>query len=392
MTKHIVRSSYTWLAYAMLGYYAYMQASLGPVMPFLRDELKFSYSVAGLHISLFALGMSIAGFTGERVIARIGRYWTFWLGSFGMLIGALIFVLARTPVLTITASFIMGLIGSYTLIMIQATLADEFGEKRAIALTESNIGAYIFVVLSPAAISLGMRLLDDWRLVFWLGMVFWIAAFLTCRTIALPQRSNPMDKVAAIDTPLPRLFWLYWLALLAGVAVEWCVIFWTPDLLINHTGLSTETASLAMTLFFVAMAGGRAIGSVLSRHYRTFYLLLLAQGIAIVGFLFLWLSPIIALTYVGLLLVGLGIANLFPLGLATASTIGAAHADKASSRISQAAGLAILIVPLLLGNLADQTGIFIAFGFGLVLLVVQPIIVAYGLRMERVGRMGEANA
>jgi fucose permease len=384
MTANIVRSSYTWLAYSMLGYYAYMQASLGPVMPFLREELNLSYSVAGLHISMFALGMSIAGFTGERVTARLGRYWTFWLGGLGMVIGAVIFVLVHIPVLTITASFIMGLIGTYALIMIQATLADEFGQQRAVALTESNIVAYVFVVLSPVAISLGMRLFSDWRLVFWLGIVFWIAAFLVCRNLALPQRKIAPDKPRIADNaPLPRLFWLYWTALFAAVSAEWCVIFWTPDFLINHTGLTAEAASLAMTIFFVAVVVGRSIGSVLSRRYRALYLLLFAQGIALVGFPFLWLSQTLILTYFGLILVGLGIANLFPLGLATASTIGEEQADKASSRISQAAGLAILIMPLVLGNVADQTGIFVAFGFGLVLLIVQPMIVAYGLYMER---------
>ena len=167
------------------------------------------------------------------------------------------------------------------------------------------------------------------------------------------------------------------------------MIFWTPDFLINHTGLAPETASLAMTLFFVAVVVGRAIGSVLARRYRAFYLLLVAQGIALVGFPFLWLSQTNILTYFGLILVGLGIANLFPLGLATASTIGEEQADKASSRISQAAGMAILIMPLVLGNVADQTGIFMAFGFGLVLLIVQPVIVAYGLYMERASQAAQ---
>jgi MFS transporter, DHA1 family, inner membrane transport protein len=350
----------------------------------LREELNLSYSVAGLHISMFALGMSIAGFTGERVTARLGRYWTFWLGGLGMVIGAVIFVLVHIPALTITASFIMGLIGTYTLIMIQATLADEFGQQRAVALTESNIVAYVFVVLSPVAINLGMHLLNDWRLVFWLGIAFWILAFLVCRNLALPQCKISPDKPHIADNaPLPRLFWLYWTALFAAVSAEWCVIFWTPDFLINHTGLTPEAAAFAMTIFFIAIVVGRSIGSVLARRYRALYLLLIAQGIALVGFPFLWLSQTIILTYFGLILVGLGIANLFPLGLATASTIGEEQADKASSRISQAAGMAILIMPLLLGNVADRTGIFIAFGFGLILLIVQPIIVAYGLRMER---------
>jgi fucose permease len=137
----------------------------------------------------------------------------------------------------------------------------------------------------------------------------------------------------------------------------------------------------------VAIIIGRLVGSILSRRYRALYLLLLAQGIAIIGFPFLWLSDSVALTYFGLTLVGLGVANLFPLGLAMASNIGEEYADKASSRVSQAAGLAILIAPFVLGNLADGIGIFVAYGVGLVLLVVQPIIVLFGLRAERLSKL-----
>ena len=387
MTANIIRSSYTWLAYGMLGFYAYMQASLGPAMPFLREELNLSYTVAGLHISLFALGMSIAGFTGERITARLGRYWTFWLGGLGMVIGAIILVSVHIPVLTLSASFVMGLLGTYTLIMIQATLADEFGQQRAVALTEANIVASIFAASSPAIIGLGIGLFDDWRLVFWVGVAFWLLAYVARRTVDLPQRKKlkvPSDKSS--DEPLPRLFWLYWLTLFAAVAVEWSVISWTPNFLIDHMQLLPETASLAMTFFFVAIIVGRFVGSILARHYRALYLLLLAQGIAIIGFPFLWLSDSVALTYFGLTLVGLGVANLFPLGLATASNIGEEYADKASSRVSQAAGLAILTAPFVLGNLADGIGIFMAYGVGLALLVVQPMIVLFGLRAERLSK------
>lgn len=387
MTSKIARSSYTWLAYVMLGFFSYMQASLGPLMPFLREELNLTYRVAGLHISFFALGMSIAGFTGERVVARLGRYNTFWLGGAGMCIGAVIFVLVGIPALTITASLIMGLLGGYVVIMVQATLADEFGKQRGIALTESNIVASLFAAFAPVVIGLGIWLVNDWRLVLWLGIAFWIIAFLSRRNLELPQgKKISATATNAKSEPLPRLFWLYWVVLFVGVAVEWSVIFWTPDFLVNHIQLTPETTSLAMTLLFGAIIVGRIIGSALVRRYRALHLLLLAQSLAILGFPFLWLSNASLLTYFGLILVGLGIANFFPLGLATASNIGEAQVDKASARISQATGLAILIVPLILGNLADQIGIFAAYGIVLGFLAVQPMVALFGLRVERLSK------
>ena len=45
--------------------------SLGPLMPFLSTELNLNYTISGLHFSAYALGMTLAGFTGERV--SLGR-------------------------------------------------------------------------------------------------------------------------------------------------------------------------------------------------------------------------------------------------------------------------------------------------------------------------------
>ncbi|MBZ0306629.1 MAG: hypothetical protein K8I82_11230, partial [Anaerolineae bacterium] len=74
------RDRFTWMGYLMLAYYAYLQASLGPLMPFLRKEMQLNYTVAGLHFSAFALGMVLAGLTGDRVAERVGRRGLYWAG------------------------------------------------------------------------------------------------------------------------------------------------------------------------------------------------------------------------------------------------------------------------------------------------------------------------
>ncbi|MCS7071754.1 MAG: MFS transporter, partial [Anaerolinea sp.] len=117
-----VRDRFTWLAYFMLAYYAYLQATLGPAMPFLGEELSMSYTVRGLHLSAFALGMILAGMLGDRVAARASRRLTFWIGAGGMAAGAAALTVMRTPALTILSAFIMGTVGSFLLVMIQAAL------------------------------------------------------------------------------------------------------------------------------------------------------------------------------------------------------------------------------------------------------------------------------
>lgn len=87
--KRFTRDRFTWLAYAMLAFFSYMQNALGPIMPFLRSELQLSYAAGGLHVSAFALGMIIAGFSAATLAARWGRHTIFWAGAGGMALGAL---------------------------------------------------------------------------------------------------------------------------------------------------------------------------------------------------------------------------------------------------------------------------------------------------------------
>ena len=56
-----VRDRLTWLAYAMLACVAYAQSTVGPALPFLRDELKLTYTQGGFFPAAMALGIMAWG-------------------------------------------------------------------------------------------------------------------------------------------------------------------------------------------------------------------------------------------------------------------------------------------------------------------------------------------
>ena len=195
-TNLFVRDRFTWLAYLMLAYYAYAQATLGPLMPFLRAELDLNYTVAGLHISAFALGMILAGLLGDRWAQRRGRRFVFWAGGAGMAAGALILAVSHHVVLTITGALVMGWLGSFLLVMIQATLSDRHGEQRAIALTESNVAASISAALAPVLIGTFQRLGFGWRTALYVAAAAFLLLFVYFQPEPIPD-NRPTDP----DTP-----------------------------------------------------------------------------------------------------------------------------------------------------------------------------------------------
>ena len=105
---------------------------------------------------------------------------------------------------------------------------------------------------------------------------------------------------------------------------------------------------------------GRTAGSRLLRHARPQHLFSLALLVAALGFLLYWwaLQPVLAT--VGLFVLGLGVALLYPLTLGFAIGAAGDRADAASARFMLAAGLAIASMPALLGALADEVGLHMA--------------------------------
>lgn len=376
------RDRFTWLAYLLLAYYAYMQASLGPLMPFLAAEMGMSYTVRGLHLSAFALGMIIAGSTAERAAQRYGRSRLLWVGGGGMACAALVLTAVRTPALTIAASLAMGMIGSYLLVMIQATLSDHHGSNRSIALTESNVCASLAAMCAPLLISQGEGLSLGWRLAILVGAGAWVVLAVTGRGVPIPAEP-PVSAAQDRDRRLPRLFWIYWLVVLLGVSVEWSVVFWSSEYLEQVVGLDRITAAGALTFFFLAAVIGRFAGSRLAHRIKPGILLIGAAALVVAAFPVFWLARSPTIAVAALFAIGLGIANLFPLTLSAGTTVAAGSANLASARISLASGLAILIAPQALGSLADSAGIQSAFALAGVGAVTVLILAACATLAQR---------
>jgi len=253
--------------------------------------------------------------------------------------------------------------------MIQATLADKHGERRAIALTEANILASVTAALAPLVVGLGQAISTGWRLVLYVGVAAWGITYFVSYRVRLPDENQSIaGRASQPNKPLPRAFWAYWLVVFLSVSIEWCMIFWSADFLEKVAGLGKEMAATSVSLFFVASVIGRAAGSYLTRRVDTGKLLLIAVAIVLVGFPIFWLTRAPLLTVIGLGLCGLGIANLFPLTLSAASNTAPKQTNAASARVSLAAGLAILIAPQILGSAADLVGIQNAYGIVILLL------------------------
>ena len=150
LTDKFIRDRFTWLAYLLLGYFAFTESTFGPLMPFFSDELHLNYTQISLHFGAGAIGAMVMGLIGERVLGWLGRRVAMWLGAFGMAAGYLTLTLGRGPMITIGGLILAGVSGSLLLMAVQTGLVDRHGKRRAIALAEGNTGASLTAMLAPA--------------------------------------------------------------------------------------------------------------------------------------------------------------------------------------------------------------------------------------------------
>ena len=362
------RTPLTWLNYALLAFYAYYQAGLGPLMPFLRDELNLSYTQGGFYPSAFALGMIGAGVGGASLAQWLGRRAVLWGGTAVLSFSVLGLLFGPSMWISLPAVFSMGLAGTLVMVMIQAILADAHGASRATALTEANVAASLSATIPPLAVGglvilgLGWRAAYLWPLLV-IALLAWWGSKLTIPTPTAVDKTRPA-------APMPRSFWFIWVVLVFSVAAEWCVVLWSADYLETVVGFVRAEAALLMALFFGAAVAGRLIGSRLTRTYNSERLLQAALFISMLGFLLFWQAPFTAVRLVGLVISGMGIANLFPLAMSTAVSIDPAQSNRTSALAALGGGLAIFLAPLLLGGFADQWGLQTAMTIIPVLLLV----------------------
>jgi MFS family permease len=361
----------------------YLQAALGPLTLLLQGPLHLSYVEVSLPTAAFALGVILVGLTGGRVLAA----WKYpvqhllWLCGSAVALGAIFLIISANILFLVGSTFFMGMFSGLMQCLLQARLAEHHQERRTIALTEANVMASAGAVLAPLFIGGFQSTGAGWRLAILCAPTLFVGSALYFRRMAVPREASAARERPVASGSFPLAFWLYWLVLICSVAVEWSIIVWSA-LTLEKSGVPVSVATMLVSLFFVAEMGGRLLGSRVARRASGPALLLTSLALTALGFGFFWLCPLAVVKIGGLLLAGLGVANLYPLSLAIALGTVPGRMGVASARLSLGGGLATLAAPLALGWLAGQLGIQLAYGIIPLLLALAVTLTVLANRLN----------
>ena len=365
------RGSTTWLLYGAFSCMAFLLNGLGAVLEPLQKDLHVSRGVVAFYPSLFAAGLLVVGLAGGRVVSWMGRAAALRLALGGMLLGGLLIAIPA-GVATFLGALSLGLGAALLIQLLPAMLSAIHPRAPAAAIGEANGLASAASILAPLAVSGALIAGLGWRPGYLIPPLVALAAItLPAWLLRIPNsRTSPRE----IDAGVPRRMLGRWVDVLVAVSIEFCVVFWAASALIAWDHASLSLAPALISLFLLGMATARALSVQIIRRIPNQRALILAcTGVATAGFALFWAAPTLTFAAAGLLVVGLGVALLYP---TTVSRVVAAwpHApDLAAARAALASGLAIGGAPFLLAQLSDVIGLRMAFFIVPALLLVLAI-------------------
>jgi hypothetical protein len=362
-----------WPSYLTIAAVGYAVYGVGAITPNLRSQLGLSDGQVGLHSSAMAIGFILAGVLAAPLDRRFGESRVRAAAMVGLAVAIVALAVAPALGLTLTAAALVGL-GSGTLLgYANAILGLPGGRLARLRVARANVWAMVSAFVCPVVLAGAAVAGLPWGV----GLA---PALVLLLVIGVDLRGGPRLGGATeyvTGGSLPRGYWLAWAFLVAAIAVEFSIVFWGATLIERRTGVDTPVAILLGGLFLGGMFAGRSAQSLgLGTGGGLRRPAALGVGLAAVGASIAWLSTVPVLSGAGLFIAGLGVAGLYPLGVAAALATAPGQPTLAGTRLTLASGVAILAAPVALGVAADFTGVPVAWGLVVVLAVVALGLVA----------------
>lgn len=327
-----------------------------------------SSSVAGLHSLLLAGGVILSGFTSVALVRRWAR--------FGLARRAVLVVAAGIGLfcggsllsgfelaITLPTMLVIGLAGGLALNVSTTVLQEHHGRFGPAVLTLANAAAAGVGLITPLAVGAATAVGLTWRAALILVVPIAAAAFVMVgrQRGSAAYAARPRGAGRFSVRGFPGAYWPAMLAVVCAVAIEFCLVTWTPDLLVERTGMASSTASGMVAAVVGGMALGRLVLAPLARRWSPLSLFLVGVAVTLAGWAVAWLSGAALVSVAGLLLLGVGLGGQYPLGAAMTITASGGHPDRAVAVLAVGVGLASGLGPFAVATLSDTLGVQTAF-------------------------------
>jgi len=333
---------------------------VGVATGFLKKDFGLSDSVAqllpfGVFIWFALLAIPTGVFQdrkGKRLTVNIGMLIT----GIGMLIP---FVYYSLPT-AIIGFAVLGIGNTILQVSANPLLLDiSPTESKAANLSLSQFVKAIASMLGPIIAASLALYTGNWKLIFPIYAFISVIAVLWLRSVSIEETktNKPPATLKSVFALLNNRFILIMVfAIFFMVGFDVTMNTSIANFLSNRFGISIETASFGISIYFLALMIGRFLGAILLRKINTKIFMVISTILSFIGLIGLILSDNLLLTQIMIFIAGFGFSNIFPIMFAII-------VEKKPEYANELSGLIILavcggaIIPPISGVLTQFFGI-----------------------------------
>ncbi len=336
-----------------------MLGVLANVLNTVVDRIALSFgqqaTMAGLYISIFALGSLISITLSSGLADIIGKRFIIVAGIISMMCGILLLAFSQHMFLSLVGLFLMGFGFGPTEAMTSALLNDEnpahAGRWMNISQAGFSFGSIFAPILTVAYLSHGRSFGEVFLIC---GFVFVLVAIIIFQTTeeSILLKTGEFTPTKQMFTVLKsREFRLYALMIFFYLGYESIAPSYIKQLFRQNGHTETMAASM-ISLFWISMIISRLIGILLSNHELT--AIKFFTAIAIMGILLLVFVKLTWLRVIGVILLGFGCGPVWPMLIVLSVKVFPERSGSAVGVMLLCSTAGVFLFPFLIGTLAGN--------------------------------------
>jgi len=320
-------------------------------------------------------GYMLSSFYSGRTIYRFGFATVICASAALSILGALGFVLSPTWPLLLASGLLMNLGGGAIDAAMNTYFTAHYGPRLMSWLHGAfGVGATLGPALMTGLLSAGLSWRMGYGVVAAANLLLLAAFIVTFRRWRRPDITSggAVEKSGLGRTLLLPVVWLSVALFIVTVGVEFAPGQWTPSLFTGAREMSVSLAGQLVTFYYGSFTIGRFLFGFVGNRLKPMTSLRLCMALSVAGGPLVWWDAGSAVNLVGMVIMGLAIAPIFPLLITTTpERVGHEHAANAIGFQISAAGVGVAFLPGLAGPLANQLGVEIIGPFLVAIALLQ---------------------
>ena len=357
---------------------------IGAILPYMKETYNLNYQLTGLLISAHSIGNLISSFIGGILPVYIGRKKSILiLCSFGIFAFVLM-TLTSNPVFLFLAFFLTGL-NRGAVSNFNNTIINDIATGKAWALNLLHSVFAIGAFVSPfIALFFTKDNPNGWIYAALTWAIFCFTEFVTFGRMKIPGNYPVSKQNTKIDLGfLKNQYYLTACGILFFyLCAEQAINGWLVTYFKESGIMSGNFAQGMASLLWIVILLGRLVSAYLSSRIKKSKLLVINASGYLIFFTLLLSSRSITPVVIGVVGVGFCMAGLYPTTVAGIGTILKAY-PLSLSFILTFAGLGAIIMPALIGAVADSVGIIGGMSIVIIAVVITLLLIVYNAFIHR---------